>query len=62
MYPGGRAEGDEIPSRLRTKRGAGCLVVQSNHPEIMTAAKTKSQTPNELSHPGAPGLQLCTQI
>ena len=50
---GVEAEGETVSSRLRAERGTRCRA-QSQDPEIMTWAETKSQTFNQMSHPGAP--------
>ena len=56
VWAGGRGKGKgekECSSRLATDHGAWCNT-QSQDPEIMPFAKTKSQVLNQLSHPGAP--------
>ena len=52
VWVGERKEGEEekSSSRLSTEHRAWCGV-QSQDPEIMTWGKTKSRTPNRLSHP-----------
>ena len=53
----GERERERISSRLSAECGAN-LMSWSRDPEIMTWAETKSQTPNQLYHPGTP-LNKC---
>ena len=50
---GGRGERRGKRDRLHAERGAQCGA-QSHNPEIMTRAEIKSQTFNQLNHPGTP--------
>ena len=53
---GGEAdrEGERIPSRLYAIRAEPDTGLELTNCKIMTSAETKSQTLNQLSHPGAP--------
>jgi len=50
---GAEGKGERISSRLHTQHGARRRT-QSHDPEIMTQTETKSQSLNQLQHPGAP--------
>ena len=50
----GKERGRErIPSRLQTVSPEPNVGLEPMNCEIMTCGKTKSRTPNRLSHPGA---------
>ena len=57
MGRGVEGDGQRISRRLWAEPRAW-LGAQSHNPEIMTWAETKSQTLNQLSHPGAPPYNL----
>ena len=47
-------ERERIPSRLHTASTEPDVGLEFTNREIMTGVKVKSQTLNQLSHPGAP--------
>ena len=47
-------KGERIPSRLHTTSAEPNMKLELTNHKIMTWAKTKSWTLNQLSHPGAP--------
>ena len=59
---GGGAEreiqSERIPNRLLAVRTEPDVGLDLRHCKIMTCTEIKSQKPNQLSHPGAPGRNL----
>ena len=53
----GQGERERISSRHHTVCGSR-LRAQAYDPEIMTLAEIKSQTFNQLSHPGATNIKI----
>ena len=47
-------EKEKIPSRLLTDSTEPNMGIDLRNHEIMTWAEIKSQTPNQLNHPGSP--------